>query len=166
MHISLNRQEKPASGGTDGPLQSVHSVLLVHDEPHAFRALEETLKDRGIDTRRARRCADVPRILRQPSAIDLVLTDALLDDGTWKDVIRLVRKRAQSTPVIVMSRVVSMRLYLDTQDGGAADFIVPPMAPRDLDYALTTAMHRRHPAGIAGAPAPARPDQGSQPAMS
>jgi DNA-binding response OmpR family regulator len=146
-------------------MQSVRSVLLVHNEPDVFRALEEMLKGQGICVYRARRCAEARRILKQPSVIDLVLTDVTLADGTWKDVIRLVRRQVQNTPVIVMSRVVSMRLYLDTQDGGAADFIVPPMAPRDLDYALTTAMHRVVPASIAGAPAPARPDRRSPPAL-
>lgn len=144
-------------------MESVRSVLMVHDEPDAFRGLEALLKGQGVFTSHARRCAGVPRALRQPHAIDVVLTDVAVGDGTWKDVIRLVRKQAQNIPVIVMSRVVSMQLYLDTQDGGAADFIVPPMSPRDLEYALTTAMHRRPPAGMAGAPAPGRSDQRSQP---
>jgi len=173
MDTDFNLEGKPQSTPfdsagvsyrTDGPLQSVHSVLMVHNEPNAFRALEEMLNGQGIRTCRVRRCAGVRRALKQLHGFDLVLTDVAVADGTWKDVIRLVRERAKDTPVIVMSRVVSMRLYLDTQDGGAADFIVPPMAPRDLDYALTTAMCRRPPAGIAGAPAPARPDQ-SQPRM-
>ena len=77
--------------------------------------------------------------------MDLVLTDVMLADGDWKDVIRLVNKGAKGTPVIVMSRVVSMKLYLDTQDAGAADFIVPPMAPRDLAYTLNTAFEKSGP---------------------
>jgi len=93
------------------------------------------------------------------------LTDVELADGTWKDVIQLVRRQAQNTPVIVMSRVVSMRLYLDTQDGGAADFIVPPMAARDLAYALMTAIQRMGSAGSAGLSSHARQGQRTQPSM-
>jgi DNA-binding response OmpR family regulator len=76
-------------------------------------------------------------MLREADPVDLVLTDVALADGTWKDVIRLVRKLTKDAPVIVMSRVVNMELHLDTQDGGAADFIVPPLAPRDLAYIFT-----------------------------
>lgn len=174
MDMNPDSKEKPVPASfppagvscqSEVSVHSARSVLLVHNEPDAFRELEAMLNGQGIRTCRARRFTEARRILKQPSAIDLVLTDVALADGTWKDVIRLVRKQAQNMPVIVMSRVVSMRLYLDTQDGGAADFIVPPMAPRDLDYALTAAMHRRIPAGIAGAPTPARPDHSHQPLM-
>lgn len=124
------------------PMKTVRSVLLVHNEPDAFRGLEEMLHEQEIRTARARQCAEARSLLKQAGPVDLVITDVNLADGTWKDVIRLVHKAANGTPVIVMSRVVSMKLYLDTQDGGAADFIVPPMAPRDLAYTLATAMTR------------------------
>jgi DNA-binding response OmpR family regulator len=123
-------------------MKTVRSVLLVHNEPDAFRGLEDMLREQEIGTRHAHQCAAALRMLKEADPVDLVLTDVALADGTWKDVIRLVRKLAKNTPVIVMSRVVSMQLYLDTQDAGAADFIVPPMAPRDLTYALTGAMVR------------------------
>jgi DNA-binding NtrC family response regulator len=124
-------------------MKTVRSVLLVHNEPDAFRGLEEMLHEQEIRTAQAHQCAEARSLLKETRPVDLVLTDVTLADGTWKDIIRMVRKSAKNTPVIVMSRVVSMKLYLDTQDAGAADFIVPPMAPRDLAYILTTAMDRR-----------------------
>ncbi len=123
-------------------MKSVRSVLLVHNEPDAFRGLEEMLHEQEIRTSQAHRCAEARSLLKEAGPVDLVLTDVTLADGSWKDVIRLVQKAAKGTPVIVMSRVVSMKLYLDTQDAGAADFIVPPMAPRDLVYTLNTVMDK------------------------
>jgi len=123
-------------------MKAVRSVLLVHDEPDAFRGLEELLHEQQIRTWRAHQCTEARILLKKAGPVDLVLTDVMLADGDWKDIIRLVNKGAKGTPVIVMSRVVSMKLYLDTQDAGAADFIVPPMAPRDLSYTLTTAMEK------------------------
>jgi len=111
-------------------MKIAHSVLLIHSEADAFRGLEQTLREQQIQTRHARHCAEARRMLRRSVPVDLILTDAVLADGTWKDVIRLVRELANGTPVVVMSRVVNTSLYLDTQDGGAADFMVPPMAPR------------------------------------
>lgn len=146
-------------------MPNVRSVLLVHDEPDAFRGLEEMLKLRDIRTSHARQCAEAQKLLKDPGGIDVVLTDVALADGTWKDVIRLAHRHAQNTPVIVMSRVVSMRVYLDTQDAGAADFIVPPMAAGDLAYALTTAMQRTSSGGPAGVPSGPRPGQGTRPSM-
>jgi len=126
-------------------MKAVRSVLLVHNEPDAFRGLEELLHEQQICTRQAHQCAEARTLLKEAGPMDLVLTDVMLSDGGWKDIIRLVNKAAKGTPVIVMSRVVSMRLYLDTQDAGAADFIVPPMAPRDLAYTLNTAIEKSSP---------------------
>ena len=134
-------------------MKGVRSVLLVHNEPDAFRGLEGTLHEQQVQTRHAHDCGEARSMLRD-AGVDLVLTDALLPDGTWKDAIRLVRQVAKGTPVIVMSRIVSMQLYLDTQDGGAADFIVPPMTPRDLAYVLTVAMARAWPPQIGGSQSP------------
>lgn len=123
-------------------MKTVRSVLLVHNEPDAFRGLEEILHEQEIRTAQAHQCAEARSLLKEAGPVDLVLTDVTLADGTWKDIIEMVRRSAKDTPVVVMSRVVSMKLYLDTQDAGAADFIVPPIAPRDLAYTLTTAMER------------------------
>ena len=114
----------------------------IHNEPCAFRGLEELLYAQGIRVSRVRHCAEARSTLKEAAPVDLVLTDVTLDDGTWRDVIQLVRELAKDTPVIVMSRVVSMSLYLDTQDAGAVDFIVPPMTAGDLVYVLTTAVSR------------------------
>lgn len=122
-------------------MKTVRSVLLLHNEPDAFRGVEETLHKQEVRTFHAHDCAGA-RSLLKAAGVDLVLTDAVLPGGTWKDAISLVLRVAKGTPVIVMLRVVSMPLYLDTQDGGAADFIVPPMTARDLAYVLTGAMER------------------------
>lgn len=140
-------------------MKTVRSVLLIHNEPDAFRGLEETLHEQQVRTCHAQDCAEARGLLRD-AGVDLVLTDAVLPDGTWKDAIRLVRQVGKNAPVIVMSRFVSMRLYLDTQDGGAADFIVPPMTPRDLAYVLTVAMDRPCPSRSTGSRSPISPGSG------
>jgi DNA-binding NtrC family response regulator len=143
-------------------MKIVSSVLLVHNEPEAFRPIQEMLKDQEIWTHHARNDSEARRLLRELESVDLVLTDVAVADGTWRDVIRLAEKRGRKLPVIVISRVVNMRLYLDTQDCGAADFIVPPIGSRDLAYTLTTAMHRMSPDRCT--PAPIRHEQ-NQPAV-
>jgi DNA-binding NtrC family response regulator len=148
LALSKNLIHPARLAGPEATMKTVRSVLLVHDEPDAFRELEETLHNQAIQTSHAHQCAEARKVMKEDGPIDLVLTDVALADGTWKDVIRSVHRVAKRTPVIVMSRVVDMRLYLDTQDAGAADFIVPPMAPRDLAYTLAAAIHRISAASI------------------
>lgn len=121
----------------------LRSLLMLHNEPEAFRELQDTLCKRGIRIWHAHDCAEARRILESKEPIDLVFTDAKLPDGTWNDAVCLVRKAASVAPVIVMSRFVNMQLYLDTQDGGAADFVVPPISHRDLAHVLAVVMSRR-----------------------
>jgi FixJ family two-component response regulator len=45
-------------------------------------------------------------------------------------------------PVIVVSRVVDIDLYLTTLESGASDFIVPPFSAADLAYLLDTAIRK------------------------
>ncbi|HEV2423820.1 MAG TPA: response regulator [Terriglobia bacterium] len=138
-------------------MKTVRSVLLVHNEPDAFRGLEETLREQQVLTFHAHDCAEARALLKDKSNdkhIDLVLTDAVLPGGTWRDAIRLVGRIAAGTPVVVMSRIENMRLYLDTQDGGAADFIVPPLTGRELGYVLNLAVDRAAPPRIVGSRAP------------
>ena len=44
--------------------------------------------------------------------------------------------------VIVVSRFIDVRLYVDTMVGGAFDFIVPPMSSDELTHVLNCAVER------------------------
>lgn len=65
-------------------MKTVRSVLLLHNEPDAFCGLEETLYEQEVRTRHAHDCAEARSVLKDAD-VDLVLTDAVLPDGTWKD---------------------------------------------------------------------------------
>lgn len=118
------------------------SVLLVHDQEEIFQALEQTLFDQGIRTQHAHTCSEVSAALRGPRSPRLVLTDTTLADGTWADVLDLASREREAVPVIVVSRVVDIDLYLETLESGASDFIVPPLSPADLGHVVKAAMGR------------------------
>ena len=69
----------------------------------------------------------------------LVFTDTTLADGTWADVTALAAKATMAVDVIVVSRLVDTRLYIETIETGAFDFIVPPLATTDLSYVVRCA---------------------------
>ena len=112
------------------------SVLLVHDHKEPLHALEQILLSQGIRTEHARTCSEAGVALRGPCSARVVLTDTSLTDGTWADVLDL----AGAVPVVVVSRLVDIDLYLKVLDTGAADFIVPPVSPDDLAYVIKTAI--------------------------
>lgn len=118
------------------------TALLVHDQEEPFRALEQVLLNLGIQTQHAHTCSEASAALRGPRSPRLVLTDAALADGTWTDVLNLAGANRGAVPVIVVSRLVDIDLYLTTLESGASDFIVPPLSPADLAHIVKTAIGR------------------------
>ena len=64
----------------------------------------------------------------------LVFTADKLADGTWAVVVDLAARAQLPVNVIVVSRVVDTRLYLEVIEGGAFDFIAAPLASSDIAY--------------------------------
>jgi DNA-binding NtrC family response regulator len=114
------------------------SVLLVHGLEEPFRALEQILFSQGIRTEHAHTCSEAGAALRERCSARMVLTDTSLVDGTWADVLGL----AGAVPVVVVSRLVDIDLYLNVLERGAADFISPPVSSDDLAYVIKAAIGR------------------------
>ena len=70
----------------------------------------------------------------QNSAPVVILTDDVLPDGTWADVLKAAASTPANPPVIVVSRLPDIELYLDVLEAGAYDFIVPPIGPAELGH--------------------------------
>ena len=67
------------------------------------------------------------------------------------DVVKAAKAAPGSTPVIVVSRVVDIPLYLDVLESGAYDFIVPPLTSAEL-APMIRAEILREPGDNGGAP--------------
>ena len=115
-------------------------VLLVSHEEDPVRGVERSLLDQGMSTRRVRNCSEASAVLRGSAPPVLVLTDASLPDGTWADVLEAASTAPTTAPVIVVSRLVDIELYLDCLERGAYDFVVPPLRSADLAHIVGGAM--------------------------
>jgi DNA-binding response OmpR family regulator len=123
-------------------MQGEFAALLVHDPEEPFQALEQSLLNLGIQTQHAHTCSEVSAALRGARSPGLVLTVTTLADGTWADVLSLASMNREAVPVIVVSRLVDIDLYLQTLDSGASDFIVPPLSPAELAHVVKAAIGR------------------------
>ena len=108
-------------------------ALLVRYEEKPIADLRPLLEAQGIATRQAGSCGEAESMIARVEPPALIFTDTVLSDGTWANVEGLAKRVSPEVPVIVVSRFVDLRLYLDVLDGGASDFIVPPF--RDIDIA-------------------------------
>jgi len=121
-------------------MQEEISAVLLHKPTESQRVLKQALEGRSIKVNWLQNyCAALP-LLREADPPHLVLTEALLPDGNWADVVKLALGALKPVKVIVVSRLVDVRLYLDTMVGGAFDFIVPPMSSDELTHVLNCAV--------------------------
>jgi len=115
-------------------------ILLICGDESALQGVKPLLSKPDIEMLSVRSCADARRLLQRVPPPGLIFTDTRLPDGSWAHVRAMAAGLVFPVPVIVASRVVDMNLYLDVLESGAADFIVPPFAERDLAYVMQGAI--------------------------
>jgi DNA-binding NtrC family response regulator len=121
-------------------MQEEISAVLLHKPTESQRVLKQALEGRAIKVNWLQNYREALPLLREADPPHLVFTEALLPDGNWADVVKLALKAIKPVKVIVVSRLIDIRLYLETMVGGAFDFIVPPMSSDELAHVLTCAV--------------------------
>ncbi len=100
------------------------SALLLH-RPTESQRLKQALEGQSVKVHWLRNFGEALPLLRQADPPHLVFTEASLPDATWTDVVKLAFEALKPVNVIVVSRFIDMKLYVETMAGGAFDFIVP-----------------------------------------
>ncbi len=116
------------------------SALLVHQNSDTLRLLKAALEHQGLRVTQAESCAQARRMLGGLNPAPLVFTDTQMPDGTWADLLAVAEKAARHVNVIVVSRVVDTRFYVEAIEAGAFDFIAPPFTATDLAYVVRSAV--------------------------
>ncbi len=78
-----------------------------------------------------------------------VLTDSSLPDGTWKDVVKMVRNAKRSSAVVVSDRLADADFWVDALELGAYDVLLKPFCCGEVQRILANALHE--PAHLTGA---------------
>ena len=118
-------------------------ALLVHDRDEPVQTLERILTEMGIETWHVRSCGEARAAFQGESIPNLVLTDTSLPDGSWLDVLKAAASAPVRPPVLVVSRLVDMRLYLDVLESGAHDFVVPTLTRAEVAHIIGGAIPNR-----------------------
>jgi DNA-binding NtrC family response regulator len=115
-------------------------ALLVYDQEHPLSDLKLLLDRLGIESLRARSCAEARQLLTSPTSPHLAFTDTDLPDGSWAETVSFAARIRRPVPVIVVSRALDRSLCLDSFETGAAEFIVPPFRTADVAHVVEGAL--------------------------
>ena len=116
------------------------AVLLVSDQEAIYRQLKSVLEKQGVQVRVAHYCAQVQNLLKQFALPAVIFSDTTLPDGSWADVLDLASLAQRPVPLIVVSRIVNINLYIGALERGATDFVVPPFYCQDIAHVLGCAV--------------------------
>ena len=116
-------------------------ILLVEDEPKISRSLQAQLARQGYVVDAAYDGHEGARKAIQGDH-DLILLDINLPDGSGLDILRELRTRSRTTPVLVVSARDTVSDRVGGLEMGADDYLVKPFDSTEL-LARIQAIHRR-----------------------
>jgi DNA-binding response OmpR family regulator len=118
------------------------SVLLVEDDLPLGSSLQRVLTGAGFHTVWLRGGADAKAFLLD-AAYELVLLDVVLPDISGLEVLRWLRARGDSMPVMMLTARDAVSDRVAGLDGGADDYLPKPFAMEEL-LSRVRALLRRH----------------------
>ena len=121
-------------------MKSKHCGLLVYEREDRFTTLRSVLDGLAVETRWARNCREADRLLLEAPEPLVVVTDSVLADGNWLDIVDLAARSREKVNVIVVSPFADVRLYIEVMDHGAYDFITDSFTVPELVHVLRSAI--------------------------
>jgi two-component system response regulator AtoC len=115
-------------------------VLLVDDEPSVRAALQELVQGRGWEPLVARSGAEALELVDRA---DAVVTDFYMPDMDGMELLRAVRERDESLPVILLTAHGSERLAVRAIKAGAYEYVTKPFDVEEILLALGRALEAR-----------------------
>jgi DNA-binding NtrC family response regulator len=116
------------------------TTLLIHHRNDRFYTLQLVLEALSIRVARARSAREAENQLCEMPCPHLVLSDTVLPDGNWMDVLDVAAKAVEPVNVIIVSPTADTRLYLDTMDQGAFDFMTDSFTVPQIVHILKCAI--------------------------
>jgi two-component system KDP operon response regulator KdpE len=116
-------------------------VLVVDDEPPIRRLLRLGLHARGYDILEAGNGKAALELLEKSP--DLVILDLGLPDMQGLDLLRTIRERKESTPIVVLSSRGDEAGKVDALDMGADDYVTKPFGLDELLARMRAALRHQ-----------------------
>jgi DNA-binding response OmpR family regulator len=116
-------------------------VLLVEDEPTVAAFIKKGLGEEGFAVDHALGRRDGTQLATQ-EAYDALVIDRRLPDGDGLELVREVRGRGCSTPILVLSAIADLESRVKGLDSGADDYLAKPFAFTELVARIRALLRR------------------------
>lgn len=118
-------------------------IVLIEDNLDLANGIAHRLRDRGHAVDMLHDGEEADMFLSQESA-DLVVLDINLPGKSGLDVLRALRRRADGTPVILLTARGETQERVDGLDAGADDYLTKPFEMDELEARLRAMARRKN----------------------
>lgn len=123
-------------------IQTMHTILIIEDEPRVASLLKNGLEENGYQTMIAYDGVMGLRLFRVHT-FDLVISDIILPKMDGFELCKEIRKTNPGIPILMLTALGSTDDKLDGFDAGADDYMVKPFDFREL-YARIRVLLKRN----------------------
>ncbi len=120
---------------------TVADILLVEDQTALARTYQGFLRHEPYELRHVETGKEALLALEDSPAA--ILLDLKLPDADGLDILRTIRERGLTMPVVVITAHGSMQTAIDAMRAGATDFLVKPFQAERLKVTLNNALERQ-----------------------
>jgi DNA-binding NtrC family response regulator len=113
-------------------------VLLVYPDRTNCRSLDDILSHSKCHLHHVHNCREALSFLNKHAAA-VMISDADLSDGTWRDLLHETSRLANAPNLIVTSRLADERLWADVLNEGGYDLLLTPFDSNEVTRILTQA---------------------------
>lgn len=106
-------------------------VMLVMAQ-HRHQPLLNALESCGIEVLPVYDCNQAQGLFEAQPLVQVAVTDAVLRDGDWRQVLEIVAHGRRKIEVVVCSRLGDAKLWLDVLDEGGYDVLVEPFEHEEV----------------------------------
>ncbi len=110
-------------------------VLIIDDEPAVLRVLGLLLERHGFAVASASNARDGLSLLGE-SGFDVILSDIIMPELSGLDFLKELRQHDLDVPVILMTAGATLDSALDAIEYGAQQYLLKPVEPEALVYAV------------------------------
>lgn len=127
----------------DSGCEKAPAVLFVSSIPERRNSLTESAERLGLVILSASRCREARLILRNHSAVEVVVVDVTLPDGNWCEILRWIIEQQLAARVILVSPVSDAAMWSEAVWRGAYDVLVEPFSAWEFSRSIEGALRNR-----------------------
>lgn len=120
-----------------------HSVLIVDDDTYICSILKKYLEQNGFVTETTF-SGNGAKTLIEKKDFDVILCDYRLPDFDGLDILKHVKTKKSSVPVIIMTAYAEIKKAVELIKTGAFDYIAKPMQPEEVLAIIKKALESKN----------------------